>query len=104
MLAFIIPYLLLPWHAFALSILWGWFAVPLGLPPVGLWHAAGLRIVYGTLTGHGWIPGAVATMEIYKRLIPENDFLPKWGAILLGILSPAIAIAIGWVVHLLMVW
>lgn len=29
-------------HGFVLSKLWGWFAVPLGLPVLGVLHAAGL--------------------------------------------------------------
>lgn len=35
------------------SCLWRWFAVPLGAPPVGLWHMAGLMSLIALLRG-GW--------------------------------------------------
>jgi len=31
-----------PWRAFVAMILWGWFIVPLGLPPIGKAEAYGL--------------------------------------------------------------
>ena len=30
------------WRGFVLAKLWAWFVVPLGLPVIGMWHAAGL--------------------------------------------------------------
>lgn len=39
------------WSGFVLSILWGWFAVPIfGLPPIGLAGAIGVATVVGLLT------------------------------------------------------
>jgi hypothetical protein len=35
---------------FALSILWRWFVVPLGMPVIGIWHAAGLAALLGFAT------------------------------------------------------
>ena len=32
-------------HGFVLSKLWGWFAVPLGLTPIGVLHAAGIMAI-----------------------------------------------------------
>jgi hypothetical protein len=33
------------WKGYTLSVLWSWFVVPLGLPAVGMWHAAGLLLI-----------------------------------------------------------
>ncbi len=39
---------LLPFaRAFVFQHLWLWFAVPLGLPALGFWHAAGLTLLLG---------------------------------------------------------
>jgi ABC-type uncharacterized transport system permease subunit len=32
-------------YVVALALLWSWFLVPLGLPPIGLWHAYGIFLV-----------------------------------------------------------
>lgn len=32
--------------------LWGWFIVPLGVPPVSLWHAAGLAAFAALMVMH----------------------------------------------------
>lgn len=32
------------------SLLWGWFAAPLGAPAVGLWHALGLILLLASVT------------------------------------------------------
>lgn len=32
-----------------LSVMWGWFAVPLGLMAIGLWHACGVSSLIGLL-------------------------------------------------------
>jgi hypothetical protein len=37
---------------FVLSRLWVWFMVPLGLPPIGLWHANGISAVFTMLIGY----------------------------------------------------
>jgi hypothetical protein len=29
------------WGRFAAATLWGWLAVPLGVPSISFWHAAG---------------------------------------------------------------
>jgi hypothetical protein len=33
------------------SILWSYFVVPLGVPAIGSWHAAGLMLLVGLLKG-----------------------------------------------------
>ena len=36
-------------RGWVLSILWGWFAVPLGVPPIGVVHMMGLSILFSLL-------------------------------------------------------
>lgn len=52
--------LLLLWAAFwsglTVSVLWGWFLVPLGLPIIGLWHAYGLSLIWSAFSGLGRKP------------------------------------------------
>ena len=48
----------LPLNAWALSTLWAWFVVPLGAPPVGIAHAAGLLIAANILRARPLIAGA----------------------------------------------
>ncbi len=43
--AFLTGYAL--WSGFVLSILWGWFLVPLGVPAIGTAHAIGIAVVMG---------------------------------------------------------
>lgn len=38
------------WGGYCLSILWGWFVVPLGAVPLTLWGAAGLNLVVYAMT------------------------------------------------------
>jgi hypothetical protein len=33
------------WSGFALTILWGWFFVPLSVPPIGIAHSIGLAVI-----------------------------------------------------------
>jgi hypothetical protein len=44
----------IPWHGFVYAQLWGWFAVPLGLPAVGMWHALGVAVLFRLLTLKGY--------------------------------------------------
>lgn len=43
-----LPVLLL--HAWAARDLWGWFAVPLGIPAITLWHAYGIGLLTSLYT------------------------------------------------------
>ena len=47
------------WKAFVLMKVWQWFAVPLGAPHIGLWHAFGL--------------GTVAIVATYQMRAPKID-------------------------------
>jgi hypothetical protein len=39
------------WSGFVLARLWAWFVVPLGVPAIGTWHAAGLSVLVSWMTG-----------------------------------------------------
>lgn len=36
--------------AWAISLLWGWFVVPLGPPPIGYWHAMWVGLLWSLLS------------------------------------------------------
>lgn len=54
-----IPVILL--HGLVLSYLWLWFAVPLGVPALNLWHACGVA----------------ALLSLFTRRAPEKDKTEK---------------------------
>jgi hypothetical protein len=37
------------WHGWVLARLWLWFVVPLGVPVIDVWHAAGISVIAGWL-------------------------------------------------------
>jgi hypothetical protein len=41
---------MIAWRGYVLSLLWAWFAVPMGLPPIGVAMACGLSTVVALLT------------------------------------------------------
>src|SRR3990167_9718246 len=49
-IALLVAPLLAVWHAYALTILWGWFVVPLGMAPIAKAHAYGISCVVTLLT------------------------------------------------------
>jgi hypothetical protein len=82
----------IPWHLWSTVKLWVWFAVPLGLPVIGMAHVLGLRTLVGLfepkempLKDTGWT----------ER---ERDL----GRLLIGWGLPAFALLIGWIARLLM--
>ena len=80
----IVAYLL---NGVALKLLWGWFMVPtLGLPVISLVQAIGIGIVIGFLT---------------QQHIPR-DKEQKKELLVFEVLTPVLAIAVGWIVHLFM--
>ncbi len=80
----VVAYLL---NGVALKLLWGWFMVPtLGLPVISLVQAIGIGIVIGFLT---------------QQHIPRDEDAKK-ELLFFEVLSPVLAIAVGWIVHLFM--
>lgn len=72
------------WRGFTLSILWGWFIVPLfGLPALSIPFAIGLSLVVGFLSQQA------------HQAHSDKD----WGQVcLIAALYPALALLIGWIV------
>lgn len=85
------------WGGFALSKLWGWFLVPLGMPSVLWWHAGGLLGVHTLLSGgctaYAYI-GAAKAMDV-----KSTD--SKWLMLMASVLLPGTALGWGWLVKTL---
>ena len=77
---------LMLWGGFALMHLWGWFAVPLGAPRITLGLAVGVNLLVSYLTSR---------TPAQDR---SDDYLAR--SISFAIFEPAIALGIGYVVHL----
>lgn len=70
-----------------LSILWGWFLVPLGLRPIGAVLAIGVSL----------------TISLFIRSLgeaqdPEWAKNPQWGRALDAIVSAYLALGVGWII------
>lgn len=72
----------LAWSGLVLHRLWGWFVVPLGLPPIGIAHAAGL--------------GLLCTFASYRNLKAEENMLR---VLVAEIFVPGTFLCWGWLVH-----
>lgn len=79
---------------YALSVLWGWFIVPIfHLPQLSITAAIGISLVIGYLTHQ----------IINDPKDSDRSFAEKIGvATAYSILKPGSALLIGWVVHLFM--
>ncbi len=75
-----------------LSVLWGWFVVPLGLKQIGLAHAIGLSTVVGLMTG---VLEQQNSAELEKR--------PFWSRLLVSTFIRLLVLGMGWVIHKIMV-
>jgi hypothetical protein len=74
------------WRGYVLSVLWGWFAVPLGLPVVGVVQAMGVALLVGLLTYR-----SITTAKL------EQSAQEKWtDAIASAITTPSVALGVGW--------
>lgn len=73
------------WAGFALSVLWGWFIVPLfALPALSVPAAIGLMMVASCLRGRDFEKQDEKGSEVLARII----------------LVPALSLMLGWVVQL----
>ncbi len=75
-------------RGFVLSILWGWFVVPFGVPPIGIAWAIGLSLMVGM----------VARDSAPKK---TDDEPGKAVAKFLGLmlLLPLLTLGLGWIIH-----
>lgn len=71
-------------RGFVLSVLWGWFVVPLGAPEIGVASALGLAITVGLF-------------QIYRAREESEKEKRITGAALF--VSPLMSLLIGWIVQ-----
>lgn len=76
-------------HAGTLYALWGWFAVPLGAPHLGVPHLLGLFVL-----------GSMLIPRKYRLRNSTKESL-QWGSAL-AIFVPLWALGLGWVFHAMM--
>lgn len=74
-------------YGWALSVLWGWFVVPVfGAPQITVWYAYGLTLVAAMITGQT------------ARVNGENK-KAEWSTVIATMLSPLVIVFIGWIIH-----
>jgi phosphatidylglycerophosphate synthase len=79
------------YRGWALSVLWGWFVVPLfGAPPLSIPYAIGLSLLVGFLTTH--YDGSIA------REKDREWWESMLGGVVYGIIGPSFALLVGWIV------
>lgn len=72
------------YNAWVLTILWGWFIVPLGVKSLSVAHAYGFTLVTGLI--------------LSNRGVKENKDKDDWvGSILTWLLLPLVALFFGWI-------
>ena len=82
--AILVPFSIL--SGWALSWLWLWFLVPLGVPAIGLAHSIGIVSLVSFLTKQ-YNPTSNDTSE------------EKYGKLAYAVMSPFLALGIGYIVH-----
>ena len=74
---------------YVISILWKWFAVPLGAPTISVALAIGLRVLWGAFCGIKWrdlADGRTAGEKLYHTFV-------------ICVIFPLLSWGIGWIVH-----
>lgn len=84
-LSIIIPYTIV--RGFVVSILWGWFITPFGLPAISLPLAIGLSLTIGYITSK--------TADNHK-----DDRETDWTKFTANLIGPLVVLTLGYVVHL----
>lgn len=77
-----------------LSLLWGWFVVPLGPPAVGLWHALGLAVLANLVAG---------SKKPLQKKDDESELTHQLRLLAYAVFMPLAALGVGWCVHELMI-
>lgn len=94
MISFILVLLLVPaliYRAWVLTMLWGWFLVPLGLPPVTIPLAGGIIMLGMYLTWQAPDDSKETTLKTLARMIARS------------IISPLFFLGMGFLAHLWMI-
>jgi len=76
---------------YATSNLWLWFAVPLGAPHIGVWHAAGLSILISSILGMRGLDAA--NKKDKSKFELAIDYTLK------SIIPPLVCLFFGWLVR-----
>lgn len=78
------------WNAFVITLLWRWFAVPLGVPAIGMAMAIGLAMLASRFNGGSdrMRYGGPLTSEDIERLM------------LHGAIRPTMVLGVGYLAHL----
>jgi len=71
----------------AISLLWGWFLVPLGVPPITLVHAIGISTFLSLVGPHN-----------SSSKNKDGSWKVVIGTLLASFLVPLFAVLIGWIV------
>lgn len=81
LLALIIAIAAVPLRGLCLSVVWGWFMVPLGVNSIGAAHAIGLSTLISFFV---------------DRPDKKSDDEKLWARVAAAVLTPLILLAIGW--------
>jgi hypothetical protein len=84
LLVFIASIFYVLFNGYVISVLWRWFAVPLGIPPISVVHGIGIDLLVGLL--------------VFKAI----DLNASADDRLKVAFAPVVTLAIAWPVHLLM--
>lgn len=79
-------------NGFALSVMWNWFIVPLGVGCIGIWQAVGMAMIFSLLA-----------KNIKKEKDSDSDDsigMKVWRMFCGEILAPLIVLFLAWLVHL----
>lgn len=89
-LAFVLAFVIWAvWGGYVLSILWGWFIVPFGLPNITIAEAVGISIIISSFKASDTRTNKNKSLS---TIITES--------LSTAIISPGVTLALGWVVHL----
>lgn len=92
-----LPVINIFWGGFVASMLWGWFITPLGIPPIGALHAAGIATVISAFLGSR---GLRADTQTKERTKGGTDAAAE--AIVWVVLWPLVLLFFGWLIKLMM--
>jgi len=88
------------WSGFVLQKVWGWHMGVLGFGPLGLLQAIGVMYVVSYLTTQSSLSFRLEQLQ-QAADSSRSDFDNYLESTFFGILSPAIVLLMGWIVHIL---
>lgn len=85
------------WKGWVLVQLWTWFMVPLGVPGMTIWHAAGLATLVGWMTDSAAYYANAHRDDDKRRPVEKFMF-----GLVVGVFVPLLSWGVGAVYHALM--